>query len=260
MGEVIISIKELSYSYTNGRQFAFKDINASIPAHSITSILGRNGAGKTTLLLIILGFLKTVHGTIQYYNPKSTEGQKGGIFQIAYLPQVETAPEAMSVYDYLLMGRIPYISPFMQPNKKDVNIVNYYAKIIEIDHLLDYPLGKISGGELQRVRFGRALVQESDLILLDEPITHLDLNAKQTMMRLIKYLKSLGKTIIFTTHDPVEALEIADHALLVSNDHKIKFGKATDILTDKNLSDCFNLPIRIISSGNSFGCIVEKQT
>jgi len=258
MNKTILSIREVCYAYQNGRDFTFEKVSFEIPQNSITSILGRNGAGKTTLLLILLELIKPQKGEVLYYGNYSDEWDNRYNQKIAYLPQFESAPAGMMVADYLLMGRIPYISPFLSPNKGDVALVEKYAKLIKIDHLLSFPLGKISGGELQRVRFCRGLVQESDLILLDEPITHLDLNAKYSMLELMQALKEMGKTIIFTTHDPVEAVKISDYALLIGTNHQIEFGKREDILTDRNLSDCFGLPIRIITSGKSISCVVDK--
>lgn len=258
MVEYFLTFENVSYFYTNGRDFSFEDINISIPQNTITSILGRNGAGKTTILLLILGFIKPTQGTINYWQRNIDNSRSKKKKSIAYLPQIETATEALTVADYLLMGRTPYIAPLLLPNIQDNELVKKYAKIVEVDHLLGYQLGKISGGELQRVRIGRALVQESELILLDEPITHLDLNAKYSMMNLIKDLRSIGKTIIFTTHDPVEALEIADNALIISSDQQINFGLTKEIITGKNLTACFDIPIKILRNDSGFSCVVEK--
>lgn len=258
MVDFLLTLDKVSYSYTNGRDFSFEDVNVNISPKSITSILGRNGAGKTTLLLIMLGFLKPTGGTVNYYSDSIKGFLRRGNNSVAFLPQSESAPEKILVVDYLLMGRTPYIAPFILPGNKDFELVQKYAELVEVDHLLHYQIGKISGGELQRVRICRALVQESDLILLDEPISHLDLNAKYSMMEMIKHLQSFGKTIIFTTHDPVEALDIADHALIISNDQQINFGLTQEVMTEKNLTACFNIPIKISRNKSGFACVVEK--
>lgn len=254
----LISFCSVSYSYENGRDFKFKNLSFEIPKYSITSFLGRNGVGKTTLLLIILGFLKPNKGQIRYRFSESDEGQAFQAQKIAYLPQIERAPLNVTVSDYLLMGRLPFISPFMMPAGPDFQIVEKYEEMLEIEHLRDYKLGTISGGELQRVRLGRALVQESDLILLDEPITHLDINAKYTMMDLLNQLKKLDKTIIFSTHDPVEALRISDFSLLIQENNDIIFGPTLETSTEQQLSACFDVPIKIIKQGNGYSCVVNK--
>jgi len=207
----------------------------------------------------MLGFLKPTQGNICYRQANLDCNRTDVIKSIAYLPQIETAPESLTVFDYLLMGRTPYIAPFSLPDDKDMELVKNYAEIVEVNQLLDYQLGRISGGELQRVRIGRALAQESELILLDEPITHLDLIAKYAIRRMIRDLRSLGKTIIFTTHDPIEALEIADNAIIISSDQQLRFGKTEKIVTGKNLTSCFNVPINIFHTEAGFSCVVEKS-
>jgi iron complex transport system ATP-binding protein len=258
MVDTLLIFNNVSYSYTNGRDFSFEDVNINIPQKTITSILGRNGAGKTTLLLLMLGFLKPTQGSVNYCPERIKNYTSRGRKSIAYLPQIETAPEKITVMEYLLMGRTPYIAPFFMPGDRDSELVKKYAKIVEVDHLLRYQLGKISGGELQRVRIGRALVQESELILLDEPITHLDLNAKYSMMKMISDLRSLGKTIVFTTHDPAEALNIADNALIINRDQQINFGLTRDVLTEESLTACFSIPIKILDNKFGYACVVEE--
>jgi len=256
----VLSLKGVNYTYSNGRSFSFSDISLRIFEKSITCILGRNGVGKTTLLLIMLGFLKPTKGTVEYSSKLGRGEPKSKNIKISYLPQYERIQEKMKVGDYMLMGRIPFISPLVLPRIEDWEIVIKYAEMLGLIHLLDFPMEEISGGEFQRVRLGRALVQESDLILLDEPITHLDINAKFKMMDLIKKLNGLEKSIIFSSHDPSEALQISDFALLIHDDHSIHYGETKEIVTNKNLSRCFNMPITIYSGKNSYACIVEKTT
>lgn len=259
MSDHILTIEELCYTYQNGRDFKLQNLNLKIERNSITSVLGRNGVGKTTLLLLILGFLKPSSGDIRYHETTSLMGGKERPHKIAFLPQIESAPLNLTVGDYLLMGRLPFISPFTVPSQGDLDCVVKYEKLLNVVHLHQYELGKVSGGELQRVRLGRALVQESELILLDEPITHLDVHAKYSMMALIENLQSLGKTIIFTTHDPVEALNISDYSMLIEKDSTITFGKSADTITSQNLSKCFDLPIEVVKNKSGYSCVIEKQ-
>ncbi len=259
MNQSLVSFESVAYSYANGRDFNFTDLSFSIPENTITSFLGRNGVGKTTLLLMILGFLKPNRGQVRYSFSQNGEYYGSYAQKISYLPQIETAPLDLTVFDYLLMARVPYISPFMLPDNDDFQIVWKYINLLGIQNFSDYKLGTISGGELQRVRLGRALVQESDLILLDEPITHLDINAKYVMMDLISQLKKMGKTIIFSTHDPVEALQISDYSLLIQENNAITFGPSLEILTEDHLTSCFDIPIKIIREGNRFSCLVDQE-
>ena len=254
-----LTLNSVSYSYQDGREFRFSDLSFEVPENTIMCILGRNGVGKTTLLLLILGYLKPFSGLITYpYSDKDASSHSANN-KIAYLPQIENAPFNITVSDYVLMGRVPFISPYKIPDQEDILKVDKNIELLEIQHIRDSEIGKISGGELQRVRIARALTQESDLILLDEPITHLDINAKFAMMELIQKMRAMGKTVIFTTHDPVEALQISDLALLIHSDRRVIFGTTSQVVTSNNLSQCFDIPIAITSNETGYACVVQKK-
>ena len=254
-----LTLDSVSYSYQDGREFRFSDLSFEVPKNTVTCILGRNGVGKTTLLLLILGFLKPSSGIITYPHSKNDAFSHSANNKIAYLPQIETAPFNIAVSDYVLMGRVPFISPYKVPDQEDIQKVERNLELLDIQHIRDSEIGKISGGELQRVRIARALTQESDLILLDEPITHLDINAKFAMMELIQKMRNMGKTVIFTTHDPVEALQISDLALLIHSDRNVVFGPTPQVVTSHNLSECFNIPIIITIHETGYACVVQKK-
>jgi len=258
MQKELIAFKSVYFTYADGRDFKIDNLRFQIQSNTITSILGRNGVGKTTLLLLILGFNKPTCGEIDYSFSQTVHNADNLQERIAYLPQIETAPLSMRIHDYLLLGRIPFVMPFSIPDQTDIDIVKKYEEMLAISDLSNSKLGEISGGELQRVRLARALVQESDLILLDEPMTHLDLNAKYAMMDMIKKLQSIGKTIIFSTHDPIEALRISDHSLLILKEREYIFGKTKITLTNHHLSRCFDIPINIRIIDNEYSIIVES--
>ena len=236
-------IQSIYYSYGEKDDFEIRNLSLSIPKKSISAVIGKNGSGKTTLLLLMLGYLKPASGQIGLCpnGDYLTIGRANG--EIAYLPQNEEIPKEYSVNNFLLMGRIPFIGSFSQPNKKDYFIIEDVKEKLEIEHLGTRKLGQISGGELQRVRIGRALAQEAHLILFDEPITHLDIDSKHKIISILEELKKLGKTIVFTTHDPLEAFQIADNSILITRDQKIICGPTDHILNKENLSWCLGTPL-----------------
>ena len=253
-----IKLDHLSFTYHNKSDFIIENLDLRIPSNTITCILGRNGVGKTTLLLLLLGIQKPTVGRISYSNNDVVSTEKEMKRFISFLPQNEIIPRDISVSEYTLLGRLPFIFPFSLPSNEDYEIVNKYEKLLDISHLADMKINQISGGELQRVRICRALVQESDLILFDEPVTHLDLPSKYAIMDLLTYLKSIGKTIIFTTHDPIEALHISDHSMLFYPDKRIQFGLTRELINNSNLTKCFEIPINIISTKSGYACQVTK--
>ena len=236
-------LRSIGYSYGKKDDFEIRNLTLSIPEKTISAVIGKNGSGKTTLLLLMLGFLKPANGQIGFCTNGKYIPVERANGRIAYLPQIEEIPKEFSVNNFLLMGRIPFIGSFSQPTKKDYSIIEDIKVKLEIEHLGIKKLSQISGGELQRVRIGRALAQEAHLILFDEPITHLDIDTKHKIISLLEELKQLGKTIVFTTHDPLEAFQIADNSILIMRDQKILYGPTDSILNNENLSWCLDIPL-----------------
>jgi len=239
-------LRSIGYSYGHKDDFEINNITLSIPEKTISAVIGKNGSGKTTLLLLMLGYLKPASGQIGFCTNENYIPIVRANGRIAYLPQNEEIPKEYSVNNFLLMGRIPFVGSFSQPTKKDYSIIEDVKVKLEIEHLGKKKLGQISGGELQRVRIGRALAQEAAIILFDEPITHLDIDSKHKIISILEELKLLGKTIVFTTHDPVEAFQIADYSILITRNQKILYGPTDNILNNENLSWCLDIPLEFV--------------
>ena len=246
MPKEIIGFQTVNYSFEKNSHFVFKNINLSIQENTITSIIGKNGSGKTTLLLLILGYLTPASGVIRINDVKKQKKPTDRLNKsITFLPQIESVPVRFTVDDFMMLGRVPFVSSFQQPTLADFEIIQNVKYLLKIEELGNKRLGEISGGELQQVRIGRTLVQEADILLFDEPITHLDIESKYKIMRILKFLKKSGKTVIFTTHDPLESFMIADYSILISKDQKVEFGLVEQILTEEILSTCMGIPIEI---------------
>ena len=252
-------IKSVNYSYEVDNHFKINNLSIQIPGNTITALIGKNGSGKTTLLLLMMGYLRPSTGDImirekEKYFPVEKSGGK-----IAFLPQNEIVSLKFTVNEFLLLGRVPFIGTFSQPALKDYEIVEKIKKELDIKQFENKRLGQISGGELQRVRIGRALAQESDILILDEPITHLDIGAKAKIFDLMRVLKDQGKTIIFTSHDPLEAFQIADNSILITRNKKVLMGATNEVLNDENLSICLETSIKYGSYEDQKYLIVEKK-
>jgi len=252
-------LQSIGYSYAQKDDFAINNLTLSIPEKTISAVIGKNGSGKTTLLLLMLGYLKPTYGQIGLCTNEEYLPIERANGRIAYLPQNEEIPKEYTVNNFLLLGRIPFIGSFSQPTKKDYSIIEDVKEKLEIGHLGKKKLGQISGGELQRVRIGRALAQEAHLILFDEPITHLDIDTKYKIISILEDLKQLGKTIIFTTHDPLEASQIADNSILITRDQNYIYGPTESILNKVNLSLCLDTPLEFGVVNGQKVLIVEKN-
>ncbi|MGQ9845673.1 MAG: ABC transporter ATP-binding protein, partial [Caldisericia bacterium] len=232
-----LQVKDLHFSYQDKK--ILKEINISINKKESVTIFGPNGSGKTTLLKIILGILKPEKGGV-YLNKenifKFDERKRAKIF--SYVPQKVYTFFPMSTFDYLLLGRTPYINGFVK--KEDKEIVLEWIDRFNIRHLKDVNFQLLSEGEKQLITLIRTFIQQSEIIVLDEPFTHLDLKYRFKILNLLKKIKEFGKTIISVFHDLASIREISDRVILLKNGKIQKIGEVNKILTEDNLIDLFD--------------------
>ena len=212
----MISVSNVTYSY--GERFSVKDLSVEIDEGSVTVLLGPNGSGKTTLLNLISGILKPQTGEVSLmgksiYQMKAKTRAKN----IAVVRQFVDAPFGYSVFDIVAMGRYAYKKRFEALNAEDAEIVKRFLREMGIEHLRDEAVNKISGGELQRVSLARALCQKSDVLLLDEPVNHLDIRHRYDILNTIKIRAQQGHTSLCVLHDINLALKYADKLVLLKD-------------------------------------------
>ncbi len=217
----VLSIKDFKCGYD--KKFHVQQISFELPKGCFAGIIGPNGSGKTTLFRGISGELNTLKGTIKIdgYNLKQM-GFKEKARNIAVVSQtIETVH--MSVEDYVLMGRIPYQSRFhFFETQHDVDVARKYMKLTGVYQHKNKIMSQISGGEQQLAAIARALAQEPNLLLLDEPTSHLDITHQVQVLNLIQRLnKKLGLTVLMNIHDLNLAGEYCDYLILLK-DGKMK--------------------------------------
>jgi iron complex transport system ATP-binding protein len=241
-----IAFRNLRFRYTETGPAALDDLSLEIPAGEVVAILGPNGAGKTTLLHLLLGYLKPEVGEILIQGnplksyPRSQMGRLVGL-----IPQKETHLLNFSVLDYVLLGRAPYLAPLQMPSREDLEIALQALARLGISDLQERPLPELSGGEQQIVLAARTLAQDPEIILMDEPTSHLDLSNQSTIIQVMTDLVSRGKTVVFTTHDPNIAATTADHVLLMTRGQIHTFGETHQVLTEEHLSAIYRTRIRV---------------
>jgi len=240
-----LTISNLTFSYDKNNKPIVRDVNIEIPQGSITSLLGLNGSGKTTLLLLILGFLKPDHGKIIFEGndgEKTIENING---KVGFLPQIENIPFDYPVKDFIMLGRSPKIKFFDIPSKYDYKKVADIYDFLELHDIKDKKLHEISGGELQRVRIARTLAQEPIIILMDEPMTHLDIKHKKNITELLIGISRQGKIVIYSTHDPLDAFNNSEYCILLRKDEKAHSGSSQELNNSLLLSKYFEMNIEI---------------
>ncbi len=249
---------DVSFSYGPQRS-VIRDLSLSIPARSVTAILGPNGTGKTTFLHLCLGWLTPISGTITLFGRALTTC--GGSYRgrtLSLLPQKEQLHFEYTVLEYVLLGRAPHLRPLEAPGPGDIRIATNSLGTAGILHKGASPLPTLSGGETQLVLLSRSLAQDPSILLLDEPTNHLDLRNRRQMIDLLKRCRDEGKTIVLTTHDPDLASAIADHLILIGGDGSdygeeegaglpfINAGRFDDLFTEEMLSRVYGIPVRIL--------------
>ncbi len=213
-----------------------RDINASVREGSFVLFLGANGKGKSTLLITIAGLQPAMKGEISVDNKNIIDYPiKDLAKKIAFLPSSHEMVDGLLVIELLSFSRIPFKTWFQNTNVKDMNIITKVAQQTGILELLDQTYNTLSDGQKQKVNIARCLVQETRIILLDEPTAHLDIVNKIQIFELIRSLTKDGKTIICTTHDVRDASAYATHFWMIDNNGKFKTSEFDSTVTPDDL-------------------------
>jgi iron complex transport system ATP-binding protein len=220
-----------------------EDVSLSVKGGDFVGILGPNGSGKTTLLKSISCSLKPYKGTIllneaDIYSLKSIDVAK----QLAVVPQDTSVGFNFAALDIVLMGRNPHMKRFQMESETDMAVARKVMNLTNIWHLAERPINELSGGEKQRVIIARALAQEPRILLLDEPLTHLDIVNQLEIMDLVKDLCVKEKLVVLAVfHDFNLAARYCNSAIMLKKGKIFSAGSLTDVLTSENIKSVFNV-------------------
>ncbi|WP_246582737.1 ABC transporter ATP-binding protein [Clostridium mobile] len=236
-----VKLKNLCSGYGNNK--IINNINLEVALGDSLCILGPNGAGKTTLFKTVLGFIKPIEGEVLVNEKDIFKISRKELAKIiAYVPQVHVQPFSYTVLDVVLMGRTPYIGNFSSPSLKDKLSAEEILYKLNIYNLRDKIYTEISGGEKQLVLIGRALAQESQVLIMDEPTSNLDFG---NQIRVLEHVKSLVKedniALVMTTHHPNHAFICSNKVALMDKGSIIKYGSKEEVLTEGNLKSLYGI-------------------
>lgn len=247
----MIELKNIVFSHSLDGSPVLRDISIKIENTGVTTILGPNGCGKTTLLKCIAGLWKVKKGFIEVAgkNLRNLEASQRAKL-ISYVPQNHQPVFPYTVTDVVLMGRTPHLNRFAPPQERDRLIVDEALKALEIDHLSDRIYSKLSGGERQLVLIARSLAQQSSLMLLDEPVSHLDFKNQIKVMSLIRRISEEKKlTVMITLHDPNLAAAFSEKLILIKKGCLLHQGTVDQMITSEMLSELYDMNI-VVGNGN----------
>lgn len=239
----MISIKNISFSYDTVRD-TIKNISFNLNKGELIALLGPNGSGKTTILKCLNGTIKPKTGEIyiENHNIKNLSYKEIAKF-ISVVPQEHFAIFSYLVIDIVAMGITPYLSFGRMPTKKDYRTAYTKLEFFNIQHLAEKNYNQLSGGEKQLVLIARALMQNTDYLIMDEPTSHLDFKNQHLLMKELKKLSENGKGVITALHDPNLALRFCDRIIMVKNGEVIFSGENTKVMNPQNLQILYDAPV-----------------
>ena len=240
-----ISLKSVSFSYGSPGERFIAGLSLEIQQGAICALLGPNGSGKTTLLNLVLGMLSPREGGIEVCGYTRFSGQRMPKHLVGLVPQEESIPFDLSVFEYVLLGRAPHLGLLEQPGARDRDIALEALRTVGIEGLKNRSVPSLSGGERQLAMVARVLAQESGVLLMDEPTSHLDLGNARRVLDLMRALRAAGKTVVFSTHDANAAAALADQAVLMKRGRILCSGRPEEVFTPANLCELYDIEVEV---------------
>lgn len=244
-----ITTTNLSVTYRNGHT-ALRNASFEIPNGTITALVGVNGAGKSTLFKALMGFLPPATGEISILGMSVKNALKKNI--VAYVPQAEEVDWSFPVLveDVVMMGRYGHMGFLRNPKKVDLHSVTSALERVDMINFRHHQIGELSGGQRKRVFLARALAQNGEVVLLDEPFTGVDVQTEEAIIQLLREMRDEGKIILVSTHNLGSVPEFCDRSILVKQTI-LAHGPTNTTFTRENLELAFGGVLRHFVLGGS---------
>lgn len=240
-----LELDDVSVAYDGSP--AVTGLSLVVPAGAWVGLVGPNGAGKSTLLRATAGLVACSGDVRVDGRPLASLSRRRLARLIAFVPQRPEIPESMDVFDYVMLGRTPYISYLGTEGRRDLHVVRDVLGRLELAPLRARPLGSLSGGELQRVVLARALAQRAPILLLDEPTAALDVGHQQQVLELVDALRhEHGLTVLSAMHDLTLAGQFNDNLVLMSGGRAAAWGAARTVLTESLILEHYGASVRVL--------------
>ncbi|MBV6658057.1 MAG: manganese/iron ABC transporter ATP-binding protein [Devosiaceae bacterium] len=237
-----MSARKVSVTYRNGVT-ALTDASFSLPTHTITALVGVNGAGKSTLFKALMGFLPLESGEIEILGRPVDQALKRNL--VAYVPQSEDVDWTFPVLveDVVMMGRYGHMNALRIPSRADRQAVADALERVDASDFAKRQIGELSGGQRKRVFLARALAQDAQVILLDEPFTGVDVKTEDAIIALMQAMREEGRVMLVSTHNLGSVPEFCDRVVLIKGT-VLCHGPTETTFTQENLSHAFGGVLR----------------
>jgi cobalamin transport system ATP-binding protein len=254
-----LTMRALSVSYD--ARVALAPFTSEIRSGEWLCLIGPNGAGKSSILRAIAGLVPH-DGVIEVDGaPLSMRSARRRATIVAYVPQSPVMPDDMTAFEYVLLGRSPYVSYFGHESRHDRAMVDNVLQRLDLVAFTDRKLGTLSGGERQRIVIARALAQEAPVLLLDEPTSALDIGHQQQALELVDRLRrDHGLTVVSAMHDLTLAGLYADRLALLHEGHLVAMGDAAHVLRAETLSEFYGASVNVHQQSDGTVVVVPRRS
>ena len=252
-----LEVRDAHVGYEAGKAIQ-RFVNFTVESGEVCCVLGPNGCGKSTMFKSVLGLIPLLSGKTTVDGDDISKWSASRLADtMAYVSQSHTPPFPYQVKDVVLLGRINKVGYLGQPTANDYHIVENAMIDMGIYDLRDEVYTDISGGELQLVMIARALAQQPQMLVLDEPTAALDYGNVVRVIDKVRELAKKGFAVIMTTHSPDHAFMCNSNVLLLQKDNPMKFGRAVDIITERNMKQAYGVNVKIVEFVNTKGEIMR---
>lgn len=253
-----IRVSGVTVTYRNGHT-ALRDATFSVPGGSIAALVGVNGSGKSTLFKAVMGFVRLAAGTIAIAGLPTQQALRRNL--VAYVPQAEEVDWSFPVLveDVVMMGRYGRMGMLRIPKEHDKRLVTDALERVDMLEFRHRQIGELSGGQKKRVFLARAIAQQGDVILLDEPFTGVDVKTEAKIIDLLRELRDEGKTMLVSTHNLGSVTEFCDYTVMVKGT-VLASGPTDTTFTAENLEQAFSGVLRhVVLSGTEDRIITDDE-
>lgn len=239
------------------RQRVLEDVTLSVPRGTMVGIVGPNGGGKSTLLKAVLGLAPVVAGSVEVMGQPPGRGARR---LVGYVPQREDVDWSfpVSARDVVMMGRVPSMGLLRRPSWRDREVVDDALRTVGMHEKAEARIGELSGGQQQRVFMARALAQETEILVLDEPVSGVDAPSQHEIFDLLRNLQAAGKTVVVTTHDLSCVAERFDLVLLL-NQRVVAFGPPEKVFTPELLNETYQSHLMLLDLGGRTVAVEDRD-